>query len=78
MVEKSKAARARVQQKEPAAPEGRFLTGMKDICKYVSRSEATVVNWIRDEGFPAKKIDGIWEAHTGKIDSWRMRRWEAA
>jgi predicted DNA-binding transcriptional regulator AlpA len=57
---------------------GRFLTGMKEICKYVSRSEATVLNWIRDEEFPAKKLDGIWESHTAKIDAWRMKRWEAA
>ena len=57
---------------------GRFLTGMKEICKYVSRSEATVLNWIRDEEFPAKKLDGIWESHTAKIDDWRMKRWEAA
>lgn len=60
------------------ADQGRFLTGMKDICRYVSRSESTVIGWIRDEDFPAKKIDGVWEAHTGKIDAWRMKRWEAA
>lgn len=58
--------------------QGRFLTGMKEICGYVSRSEATVLAWIRDEDFPAKKIDGIWESHTKMIDDWRMKRWEAA
>lgn len=61
-----------------AVDAGRFLTGMKEICRYVSRSESTVINWIRDEDFPAKKIDGVWEAHTGKVDDWRMKRWEAA
>lgn len=61
-----------------AMDQGRFLTGMKDICRYVSRSESTVIGWIRDEDFPAKKIDGIWEAHTAMVDAWRMKRWEAA
>jgi len=67
-----------VHAQKSAADQGKFLTGMKEICKYVSRSESTVINWIRDEDFPAKKIDGIWESHTGMIDSWRMKRWEAA
>lgn len=78
MVAQAKSARARVKQEEPSKPEGRFLTGMKEISKYVNRSQATVIRWIKNKNFPAKKIDGVWESHTGKIDDWRMRRWEAA
>jgi len=34
--------------------------------------------WIRDQDFPAKKIDGVWESFTVKIDEWRIKRWESA
>ena len=78
MVEKSKAARARVRQEPPAATQGRFLVGMKEICKYVSRSEATVIGWIEKEDFPAKRIGHIWEAPVCKVDEWRMKKWEEA
>jgi hypothetical protein len=57
---------------------GRFLKGMKEIKDYVRRSESTVMDWIQNENFPAKKIDHAWESHTGKIDEWMMKRWEAA
>jgi len=47
------------------------LIGMKMICQCVDRSEATVLKLIRDEGFPAVKIGGIWESDRGLIASWR-------
>jgi hypothetical protein len=31
------------------------LTGMKAICDYVNRSEATVLKWIRELRFPSSK-----------------------
>lgn len=53
--------------------EGRFLVGMKDICQYTCRSESTVLAWIRDMDFPAKKVGGIWESNTKMIDVWRIK-----
>ena len=50
------------------------LNGMKEIAGYVRRSESTVVGWIRDMDFPAKKIGGIWEASKKEIDAWKKAR----
>ena len=47
------------------------LSGMKQICEYINRSECTVLTLVRTEGFPAKKIGGIWESDTQLIDDWR-------
>jgi hypothetical protein len=46
------------------------LTGMKDIQKHVNFSEATVLAWIRNEGFPAKKLGGVWISDTESISQW--------
>ena len=51
------------------------LSGMKAICDYVNRSEATVLKWIRELRFPSSKIGGgIWESDTELIDRWRRQR----
>ena len=48
------------------------LSGMKDICKHMGKSESTILNFIRDFKFPAVKITGkIWESDTDLIDQWR-------
>ena len=46
--------------------------GMKEICEYVKASEATVLIWIRESGFPARKVrgKGIWLSDTVAIDAW--------
>ena len=45
---------------------------MKEICAYVRRSEATVLEWIRQLDFPATKINGgIWESDTKLVNRWR-------
>lgn len=49
------------------------LSGMKAICKYMNRSESTMLTLIRDLDFPAKKIRGIWESDTLLADKWRVR-----
>ncbi len=51
--------------------ESTALSGMRAICDYVNRSEPTVLSWIRELGFPAKKISGIWESDRRLIDEWR-------
>ncbi len=49
------------------------LSGMSAICGYCQRAEPTILKWIREEDFPAKKIGGgIWESDTGLIDDWRV------
>jgi len=46
------------------------LRGMKAICQYMGRSEATMLSIIRDMDFPARKIGGIWESDTIVVDDW--------
>ncbi|MGA1846897.1 hypothetical protein [Deferribacter abyssi] len=50
-----------------------ILVGMKAIRQYVGRSEATVLKWIKEDGFPAKKVDGVWESDTVLIEKWRRK-----
>lgn len=50
------------------------LTGMKSICGYLNRSETTVLDLIRADGFPATKIGGVWESDTDLIDTWRREK----
>ena len=52
------------------------LIGMKAICIYTNRSEATVLKLIRDLDFPAVKIGGIWESDTDAVDGWRLEQIE--
>jgi hypothetical protein len=47
-----------------------ILMGMKDIQKQVNMSEATVLAWIRNEGFPARKVGGVWVSETETINRW--------
>lgn len=48
------------------------LTGMKEICNYEGKSEATMLDLIRNYGYPAKKIKGhIWESETSLAEDWR-------
>jgi hypothetical protein len=54
------------------------LSGMKAICGYCNRSEATILCWIRQIDFPAAKITGSWESDTVKIDEWRCFQIEKA
>ena len=54
------------------------LSGMKAICTYCNRSEATILQWIREKKFPACKITGSWESDQQKIDAWRIIQIDAA
>ena len=50
------------------------LTGMKEICTYEKKSEATILDLIRNYGYPAVKIRGkIWESDTDLIEKWRIQ-----
>ena len=49
-----------------------ILTGKKNICNFLGRSWDTVERWIREKGFPARKIDGVWESDSELITAWRQ------
>ncbi|MEW5734019.1 MAG: hypothetical protein AB1921_04140 [Thermodesulfobacteriota bacterium] len=50
------------------------LCGMKDLVRYTGRDKRTVLKWIREHGFPARRLDGRWESDTVLIDEWRRKR----
>jgi len=62
----------------PAEPAGRPLTGMKEITAYARRSEATILTWVRDMDFPARKIGGVWESNTALVDQWKLMQIQGA
>ena len=48
------------------------LNGMKEICAYVNRTEATVIKYIHELNLPAAKPAGAgWISDTDMIDDWR-------
>lgn len=49
------------------------LQGMKSICDFLGRSEATIINWtkIYADTIPIKKIDGRWESDRKALEDWR-------
>ena len=51
-----------------------MLTGKKEICNFVRRSWNTIEEWILKLGFPAKKINGIWESDSELITLWRRKQ----
>ncbi len=63
-----------LQQNGGDTPQGRPLSGMDEIGEYVRRSSVTILDWIRNMGFPASKIGGIWESDTFLIDRWRREQ----
>ncbi len=55
------------------------LSGIDAICSFcrtisLPASKASVLQMIRDEGFPAKKIGGIWDSDSVAITDWRRIR----
>jgi hypothetical protein len=44
------------------------------IKAFVKRSWRKIKDWILKEGFPAKKIDGVWESDAELIREWKRRR----
>jgi predicted DNA-binding transcriptional regulator AlpA len=55
---------------------GTNLSGMEEIAQYTRRSKATVLGWIKNEGFPAAKLGHVWESDKGMIDQWKRDRIE--
>lgn len=52
------------------------LSGLDEIAIYARRSKATVLDWIRNEGFPAAKLGAVWESDKAMIDDWKRDRIE--
>lgn len=46
------------------------LSNMCEITDHCKRSEKTILKWIRNLGFPAKKICGTWISDTELIAEW--------
>ncbi len=69
MIEKYKKG---VEMRDPSRP----LIGSKEIESYCGRCWEVVSLWIKEKKFPAKKIDGRWEAFPDRIDNWRKKRIE--
>lgn len=59
---------------EFALKNGFILSGKKSITNFVGRSWETVSKWIDEKEFPAKKLDGVWEADAEMIIDWRKRQ----
>jgi len=53
---------------------GKMLVGKKVISEFVGRSWGTIRRWIREEGFPAKKIDGGWHSDAELVREWLKGR----
>ena len=53
-----------------AAQDG-ALQGMKEICRYMGKSENTILRLIREKEFPAQKIAGEWFSDASLIAEWR-------
>lgn len=49
---------------------------MSEIVAYAGRSANTIKVWIREQNFPAVKIDGRWESNTELIDNFQRIRIE--
>lgn len=50
------------------------LRGMHEIEELTRRSERTIKRWIAENGFPAHKIDGIWQAVQEDVLKWMQSR----
>ena len=53
------------------------LQGMKEICRYMGRSEPTILRYVRNRNFPAAKLEGEWVSDTGLIAEWRKAQIKA-
>lgn len=52
------------------------MTAIRDYCRSINMqsSEVTIIQLIKEEEFPAKKLGGVWESDKDLINGWRKRR----
>lgn len=62
---------------EPLTTRPEPIHGMTAIRSLASRSEATVLDWIKNRDFPAVKVDGEWTADRNHVLDWlRKEIWK--
>ena len=51
------------------------MVAIRDFCRSINlaSSEASVIQMVRESGFPAKKLGGIWESDKESIVDWRKK-----
>jgi hypothetical protein len=59
-----------------AVKPGKILVTMGEIEAYTGRPGNTIKRWVKENNFPAIKIDGRWESNTDLIDNFQRRRIE--
>lgn len=52
------------------------MTAIRDFCRSINlpSSEVTIIQLIKEEEFPARKLGGVWESDKEEITSWRRSR----
>lgn len=48
-----------------------WIGGKKALCGHMGRGWDTIQKWIKEDNFPARKIDGRWESDMALIATWR-------
>jgi hypothetical protein len=51
-----------------------ILTGQKAICGHVRRDWRTVLEWVVERGFPATKLNNVWQSDSEMIAEWIRRQ----
>jgi hypothetical protein len=51
-----------------------FLQGRDAIAEFTGRRWAVILRWIREKGFPATKLGGVWESEREMITQWRREQ----
>ena len=55
-------------------PFGPVLKSMNEIETYTGRDETVIRRLIEEEGFPAARIGGRWQAVTADVNDWYRRQ----
>lgn len=52
------------------------MTAIRDYCRSINlaSSEASIIQFVKEEEFPARKLGGIWESDKEEITLWRRNR----
>ena len=53
------------------------LLAVAALCALANRSEATLLDWIRNRDFPAVKVDEEWTADRNQVVDWLKNRLNA-
>lgn len=46
------------------------FAGLEPMAEALGCSRKTLYRWIQDRGFPAFKMDGVWRALPGEVETW--------